>query len=88
MAKNKFLIEQMKRIQKSINDITPDIYAGIALVLYREFGWEHEEINDLFVKSQEIWTECVQTDINMVQMCLDETGIDVQRKVHEEYGTE
>lgn len=88
MAKNNFLIEQMKRVQKTINNTTPEIYAGVALALHRKCGWGYKRINDLFNESQEIWAECVQSDINMIDMCLNETGIDVQRKVHEKYGTE
>lgn len=86
MAKNNFLIEQMKRVQKTINNTTPEIYAGVALALRRKYGWGHKRINDLFCESQEIWTECVQSDINMIQMCFEETGIDVQRKVLEKDG--
>lgn len=88
MAKNNFLIEQMKRVQKVINNTTPEVYAGVALALHRKCGWGYKRINDLFNESQEIWAECNQSDINMIDMCLNETGIDVQRKVHEKYGTE
>lgn len=84
MAKNKFLIEQMKRVQKNINNITPEVYAGIALALHRKHGWGLKRINRLFNESQEIWTECVQNGINMTEMCLNETGIDIKGKVNEE----
>ena len=80
MAKNKFLIEQMKNLHKSINNITPQVYAGIALALHREYGWGYKRINRLFALSEEIWDECTLDDRNMVQMCLDETGIDIRTK--------
>jgi hypothetical protein len=86
MAKNNFLIEQLKRVQRSINNITPEVYAGVALALHRKYGWGYRRINALFCESQEIWAECVQSDINMVQMCFEETGIDVQRKVMDKDG--
>lgn len=86
MAKNKFLIEQLKRVQRSINNITPEVYAGVALALHRKYGWGYQRINALFCESQEIWAECVQSDINMIQMCIEETGIDVQRKVMDKDG--
>lgn len=85
MAKNNYVIENMKRLQKTINNITPQVYAGIAIALHRKHGWGYKRINDLFCESQIIWNECVQADVNMMQMCLDETGIDVQRKVDEKY---
>jgi len=85
MAKNNYVIENMKRLQKTINNITPQVYSGIAIALHRKYGWGYKRINDLFCESQKIWDECVQSDVNMMQMCLDETGIDVQRKVDEKY---
>lgn len=83
MAKNKHLIDQMKRVQKNINNITPAVYAGIALALYRKYGWRFKRINDLFAESQVIWRECVEKDVDMISMCLEETGIDVQMKVRD-----
>lgn len=81
MAKNNRLIEQYKAMYKQIQNITPEVYAGIALALYRKHKRGYQRINDLFCESQEIWNECVQSGVNMAQMCLEETGIDVQRKV-------
>ena len=83
MAKNNKLINQYKAMYQQIQNITPEVYAGIALALHRNRGWGYKRINELFAESQEIWTECVQSDVNMIQMCLDETGIDVQRRVDE-----
>ncbi len=75
---NKKLIKQFGAMYKQIHNITPSVYAGIALALHRKYGWEYEQINDLFMESQVIWNECVQGDVNMLQMCEDETGIDVR----------
>lgn len=83
MAKNNDLINRYKMLYEKVQQIVPEVYAGIALALYRKHGWTYEQINDLFCESQEIWQECVDLDINMVQMCEEETGIDVQRKVDE-----
>lgn len=83
MGKNNKLINQYKEMYRQIQNITPEVYAGIALALHREYGWGFKRINNLFCKSQDIWNECVQTDKNMMQLCFKETGIDVQRKVSE-----
>ena len=82
MAKNNQLINQYKQLYKKIKEITPEVYAGIALALHRKYGWGYKRINDLFNESQVIWNECIQTDINMVQMCEKETGIEVQARVN------
>ena len=83
MAKNNFLINQYKKLQTNIRDITPTVYAGIALALHRKYGWGHKRINDLFNESIIIWNECIQSDMKMLEMCLEETGVDVQMKVEE-----
>ena len=81
MAKNNSLINRYKEMYRKIQNITPEVYAGIALALHRKYGWGYKRINDLFCESQKIWEECIQTDMQMAQMCFEETGIDVQRKV-------
>ena len=80
MAKNNILIEQYKTMYKKIQQITPEVYAGIALALHRKCGWGYKRINDLFSESQTIWNECVNSGINMVEMCEEETGIEVRKE--------
>lgn len=80
MAKNNILIEQYKTMYKKIQQITPEVYAGIALALHRKYGWGYKRINDLFLESQNIWNECVNSGINMVEMCEEETGIEVRKE--------
>lgn len=75
--KNNVLIANMKRMQKEINSVVPNVYAGIALSLHRKHGWGYKRINDLFKESQEIWKEATENNVKMDKMCLDETGIDV-----------
>ena len=80
MGKNNKLINQYKLMHRKIQEITPEVYAGIALALHRTHGWGFKRINDLFMESQEIWNECVQGDVNMIELCSRETGIDVVNK--------
>lgn len=84
MAKNKMLIEQLKlqaKMKEQIKQITPEIYAGIALALHRKYKWGYKRINALFMESQLIWDECVISNVNMVQMCENETGIEIQGRI-------
>lgn len=76
---NKKLIEQCKAMYKQIEQLTPSIYSAIAIALHRH-GVSFEGIESIFDESQAIWSECVQKDINMPEMCLRETGIDVLKK--------
>lgn len=82
MAQNKKVLNQFKAMQRQINEITPNIYASIAIALSR-FEVSHEDIAAIFAESQAIWEECVNSDVNMREMCLNETGIDVQRTVND-----
>lgn len=75
--KNNVLIANMKRTQKQIDSIVPNVYAGVALALHREYGWGFQRINKVFARSQEIWTDAVFTGEDMAKLCLEETGIDV-----------
>lgn len=81
MGKNNAFINRQKRLAKEINDITPKVYAGLALALHRKHGWGYKRINDLFLESQNIWNECVQSGVDMLKMCEDETGIEVTGRV-------
>ena len=80
MAKNNYLINKYKILYKKINQITPEVYAGIALALHRKCGWGYKRINDLFEESQVIWNECINSDINMMEMCEKETGIELRKE--------
>lgn len=75
--KNNLLIANMRRMQKEINSVVPNVYAGIALALHRTNGWEYEQINALFAESQRLWIDATETGENMAAKCLEETGIDV-----------
>lgn len=80
---NKRLVNQYKAMYKQINQITPQVYAGIALALHRKHGWGYNRINDLFAESQIIWQECVDSEVDMFKMCEEETGIEVLRRTTE-----
>ena len=80
MGKNNNLINKYKILYKKIEQITPEVYAGIALTLHRKYGWGYKRINDLFEESQIIWNECINSDINMVEMCEKETGIELRKE--------
>ena len=80
MAKNNYLINKYKILYKKINQITPEVYAGIALALHRKCGWGYKRIHDLFEESRIIWNECINSDINMMEMCEKETGIELRKE--------
>lgn len=80
IAKNNDLINRYKILNQTINNITPTVYAGIALTLHRKCGWGYKRINDLFSESQSLWEECNRIGIDMISMCENETGIELRSK--------
>ena len=80
---NKHLNKLLAKLERKCKEITPEVYAAIALALHRRYGWGFKRISDLFAESQVIWNECIQSDESMIEMCLKETGIDVQVRMGE-----
>ena len=84
MAKNNYLINLQREFKRRVEHVVPLCYACIALALHREFGWGFSRIHRLFVVSQDIWDESMERDIDMVQMCLEETGIECRSPAEQE----
>ena len=84
MGKNNYLINLQREFKRRIEHTVPLCYACIALALHREYGWGFIRINRLFVASQDIWQESLDKNVDMVQMCLDETGIECRSAVEQE----
>lgn len=91
MAKNEKLINSLMEVARRNQNInienaarrdTPQIYAAVAISLFRLLDMPEEEktkaINDVFVESQEVWDTCLSEGVDIQQRCLDETGIDVR----------
>ena len=80
MAKNNKLVNRYKEMYKQINQITPKVYAALALALHRECGWGYTRIAKVFSASQDIWDESNERGIDMIKMCEEETGITLMDK--------
>ena len=80
MAKNNKLVNQYKEMYKQINQITPKVYAALAIDLHREYGWGYTRILRTFTASQDIWDESNERGIDMIKMCEEETGITLMDK--------
>jgi hypothetical protein len=69
-------VDRMKMMRQT-EYLVPHIYAAIACELW-DMGWESEQIQDLFAKSQERWQDSERNGWDMLQNVADVTGIDVQ----------
>lgn len=64
-------------IHETLSDSVPAVYASIALALFKNHDWSHEQIAELFSESEEIWQN--MDNKNMIEVCNEETGILLQR---------
>lgn len=77
---DKNLLKLLAKMERQCREITPSVYASIAIALHRKYGWGFKRISDLFAESQDVWNECIQADVSMIEMCERITGIDVRNK--------
>lgn len=77
MAKNK-LAKELIYFEKKIKQIVPQVYACIAIALFKEYGWTYEQIEELFNISQDIWADNADRQENMLERCANETGIELR----------
>lgn len=78
MAKNNQVIELAKakaRLEKEIKLVVPEVYACFCKALY-DRGWNPEDIEDLFCDTQRLWNENLDMMDNMIDWCLETTGIE------------
>ena len=96
MAKNKKLLNSLSEVAKrnieknvmaaSERD-TPQIYSALAIALWNMLDMPENEkadaINDIFVESQKVWSDCIDKGIDIEKMCVDITGIFIGGKQNE-----
>lgn len=81
MGKNNALINTYRRLDRKIQELTPNIYASFALALHRRWGWGEKRISDLFEEVAAIWSDSVNNPHNLIKECENETGIIIQIEV-------
>ena len=80
MGKNNAFINKMRDLHNTIDSVTPQVYACIAIILHREFGWGYVRLNRLFLHSQKLWQYCAENNIDMLKLCEEETGIELRSR--------
>ena len=83
MNRNKRLEQAVQILhQKQVDKQLTQIYAALAIALFEMLPDvsdedKQERIQEVFVRSQDIWHEAVETGMDVRQMCIERTGIDV-----------
>ena len=67
--------------QRKVTEITPTIYASFILALHRRCGMEYDDLVEILSETQNIWHESVDNNVDVTQMCYDETDIDIMSSV-------
>lgn len=77
---NKGMIQQRERqlINQLCIDYIPNIYAAMMLAMYDELKLEHDDIERVVLRSQQIWDEYTRNGWNIKQSCYECTEIDVE----------
>lgn len=85
MAKNNYFIQQAKEIERikkelkeAINTNTAHIYACFCKVLYDSYGWDDEQIAELFGLTDKLWDENLDRMDSMIEWCEKTTGIEIR----------
>lgn len=66
------------QVMEQINNITPAVYAAIALVLKKHYRWTTQKICNLFSESAEEWTNILSKGESMLNYVEKETNIRIQ----------
>jgi len=83
MNRNQRLEQSIKRLhQQQVDKQLTQIYAALAIAIFDMLPSATDEqrqecIQSIFQKSQDIWHEAVRTGVDVRQMCIERTGIDV-----------
>lgn len=67
--------------QRKVIEITPTIYASFILALHRRCGMEYDDLVEILSETQTIWHESFDNNVDVTQMCYDETDIDIMSSV-------
>lgn len=86
MAKDRWAIEKAKELAKLQNrtrTLVPQIYASFCKVLMDENGnykWDAQQVLDLFIQTQDAWTECANNNEieGMIKWCEEVTGVELR----------
>lgn len=83
MNRNQRLEQAVQRLhQQQVDKQLTQIYAALAIALFEMLPEASDDdrqecIKEVFIRSQDIWHEAVETGSDVRQMCIERTGIDV-----------
>lgn len=74
------MFKQIEKLKKEIKKLVPTIYSCFAKVLYEDYGKTPDEIEEIFERTQEVWTQAANDDTipQMIDWVKETTGIDVR----------
>jgi hypothetical protein len=74
-------IYQERRWKAHIREMVPKIYAGFALTLHRQYGFDFDQIVNILAETQELWQSDGNNGFDILKTCSEETGINFMSKV-------
>lgn len=70
------------RVKEQVDKMFPRNYAAFALILSRHYGFTQDQLADVIVKTQELYNDSYFQGLDILQMCSDETGLDMYGEIH------
>lgn len=74
------MYKELSKLRKRIDRDATEFYASMCVVLHRK-GFTDEQIEDIIVDVGSLWSDVYNNDINIVQVCLEETGLDIRQDI-------
>lgn len=74
--------DNIARVAEGVDNMIPRNYAAFALVLSREYGFDQDQLTDIIIKTQELYNDSFFDGFDILQVCSEETGIDMYGEVH------
>lgn len=75
-------INHNDKVQEAAEKDTVQIYSAMAISLYNLLEGTHDEkidnINQIFVESQRVWSDCVENGDDILKECEKLTGINLK----------
>jgi hypothetical protein len=66
-------------IETKLDWLIPHVYAAIGLSLYSKYGWEPEQIQEMFTDSQELWFSSTREGWDILKNAEEIVGVPFER---------
>ena len=74
--------DRVAETREYVDNVIPRNYAAFMLVLYRHFGFSQEQLEEVLVRTQELYNDSLDNDLTIFDECSEETGLDIRGEIY------